>query len=784
MTTKPESIAQLEKTIKKPLERLQHPHSWAKAQSYAVDDNGNIITLNLRDTGIKTLELGTNFQYLRRLDLSKNQLSQVIFTSAMPDLELLDVSYNQSEWEKLVLPEGCDGLKYLYAYDAKLKNIEFKSGVSALEDIVLKKNDQLSSPPPEIVEKGLVEIVRFFKQIEEQGIETINEAKLIIVGEGKSGKTTLFKKLIDPSYKLEILDETHGINIYEGLKMQGDFKANLWDFGGQELQYMTHQFFITPSALYLLMMDARTESPNLSYWLKIISLLGKKNETDKVRLILVTNKHKDDTTGTPQYQSIIDIYKEDFQYQVLDVNFSKNDTRWALLKESIELQLHNLPIVKTTLPKQWKSIRDALREEAKGNAYITTDRLNEICKKYKVPNEDDQWQMTDYLHKLGSLLHFQEDNKLKCDVFLQPKWVVEGVYTVLKSTLIKEEQKGKFTAEDIFHILRGKGYGNTESQKILNLMSKNNFDICYESEAGHYVATQLLPKNPPPQYVWETHAGALQFRYQYTTMPKGLISRLIVQLSHLLEKIDGVDIVYKQGAILRFPVNSSTCRVMLKEDDAESKTSLKQIIIEVMEEGNHRNNRKYALHQVRTAVETLHNKWFRNIKVEQIVPCNCDKCRFSTDPFTYEFSELLTLTEGFAFCNRLQKTVPLKQILEGVYETKEIQSIIHDEGNEKMHPHIHIHIENNPIFNNSIENKTISQIDLQALEKLLKQLTDNKQDRLKEYIETLPEPEDSEEKTSIGKQIMKWLNKNAEGIVLEVAAASYYDGLKLLLGIG
>ena len=149
------------------------------------------------------------------------------------------------------------------------------------------------------------------------------EAKMIIVGEGGTGKTTLFEKMKDATHKVGNTPETHGIVIKEGLEIQhsdiGDtiFHANIWDFGGQELQYMTHQFFLTPRAFYVLMMDARKESPNLTYWFKIISLLGKDSETsiEKVPLLLVFNK-REGSTGTPQYQDRLAYYKEH-----LDVNY-------------------------------------------------------------------------------------------------------------------------------------------------------------------------------------------------------------------------------------------------------------------------------------------------------------------------------------------------------------------------------------------------------------------------------------------------------------------------------
>jgi internalin A len=555
---------------------------------------------------------------------------------------------------------------------------------------IFVQNCPLSNPPKEIVEQGNQAILNYWKQIEEQGgTETINEAKLIIVGEGKSGKTTLFKKLIEPDYILETLDETHGINIHEGLEMKEGFRANLWDFGGQELQYMTHQFFLTPRALYVLMMDARAESPNLAYWFKIISLLGKHSRDEKIQLLIVSNKHKEDTMGTPQYQTILKDYEDDFNYHFYEVNFNKNDKRWECLKEAVESQMYDLSIVKNALPKKWKPIREALREESKSRAHIDTFRLAQICTEYGVTDEKQQWQMTQYLHQLGSLLHFQNDEDLMDLVILSPEWAVEGVYTTLKSELIKEEKKGKFSADDIFTILGDKGYSKSDAQKILKLMSKNNFDICYKSENGIYVAAQLLSNDAPPQYQWHIHKGALQFRYQYATMPKGLISRLIVRLSHDIEVIDGVDVVWKKGVVLSMTINGSVCRVMIKEE-AESKSGLMQIIVEVMEDKSPYINRKYALQKVRQEVESLHHKWFRNINVEQIVPCNCDACKRLDKPYTYLLSGLIELTKGYTFCYNLEDRVSITQLLEGVYGKNEIQTLSKDKSTVHIE-HYHQH---------------------------------------------------------------------------------------------
>lgn len=634
----------------------------------------NLTSLDLRNNQIREGSCLGKLVHLTYLDLHNNQISDVSFLEKLAELESLDLSTNQIEDLAPVLP-----------LIKKHHQVIWKDGRLINNGEINVKNNPLTNPPREIVEQGNEAILRYWEQTAEQGKETINEAKLIIVGEGKTGKTTLFNKLIDLDYDLEKnpTDETHGINVHEGLEIKPGFRANLWDFGGQDLQYMTHQFFLTPRALYVLVMEARSESPNLPYWFRIISLLGKSSLDERVSLLLVLNKRKGGT-GRPQFEDLLKIYNDDFDLEFFEVDFSENDKRWECLHEAIVRRLGELTIVKNLLPKQWNPIREALRQEGENRPYIGTERLHEICSEHHVTDEGDQWQMTDYLHQLGSVLHFQNDPDLLDTVILRAKWAVNGVYTTLKSELITN-RNGKFTQEEIFEILRDNCYKKTDAQKILKLMSKHNFDICYLSRSGnHYVAAQLLQPDRPALFKWHTHAGALQFKYQYAIMPKGLMSRLIVRLSDYIEVLEGEEIVWKKGAILQIPVNNSICRVMMFEDE-DSKSGLKQIAIEVLEDQDRRQNRKFALQQVREEVEDLHRRWFRNIQFEEIIPCTCERCKTSTEPFTYHLSDLQRLTKGKAFCHVLEDFVQVLQLLEGVYEREEIQTITQSDRGHRLH---------------------------------------------------------------------------------------------------
>ncbi len=69
------------------------------------------------------------------------------------------------------------------------------------------------------------------------------------MGEPEAGKTSLMECLFDPDYSLSNNSPTTlGIEVREGWQFPHPnaeqkneiFTANIWDFGGQQIQYMTH----------------------------------------------------------------------------------------------------------------------------------------------------------------------------------------------------------------------------------------------------------------------------------------------------------------------------------------------------------------------------------------------------------------------------------------------------------------------------------------------------------------------------------------------------------------
>jgi internalin A len=106
----------------------------------------------------------------------------------------------------------------------------------------------------------------------------LNEAKLILVGFGAVGKTSLVNRLIHDKFDPHSA-KTEGIQITQWplrLNHAEDITLHVWDFGGQEIMHSTHQFFLTERSLYLLVLNGRQghEDEDADYWLELIQSFG------------------------------------------------------------------------------------------------------------------------------------------------------------------------------------------------------------------------------------------------------------------------------------------------------------------------------------------------------------------------------------------------------------------------------------------------------------------------------------------------------------------------------
>jgi len=138
--------------------------------------------------------------------------------------------------------------------------------------------DQLLKPHsnPELAAASVLglDALESFLRLTAESYITLNEAKLILVGEGEVGKSCLLGALREDEW---IADRptTHGIEIKpcQVTYNQIEITLNGWDFGGQTVYRPTHQLFFSTPAVYLVVWKPREGSSQgfVDYWITLIN---------------------------------------------------------------------------------------------------------------------------------------------------------------------------------------------------------------------------------------------------------------------------------------------------------------------------------------------------------------------------------------------------------------------------------------------------------------------------------------------------------------------------------
>ena len=252
-------------------------------------DLNNLETLNLSATRARSISYKiSNLIKLTEIDLSAMGLVSIpaeIFD--LPKLIYLNLQGNK-----------------LREIPAEILNSNlnlFYSNKRQQEGVYVKGNP-LESPPIEIIHAGGKAVASYFHSLKEKH-KPLDEIKLLLVGEGGSGKTSLTKRLIGLPFDNNET-QTHGINIHNYNVTAGgkNIKVNIWDFGGQEIMHATHQFFLSKRSAYVLVLDGRKDEKT-EYWLKHIQSFGGDSP-----VIVVLNKEDENPAHDVNRRFLYDKY--------------------------------------------------------------------------------------------------------------------------------------------------------------------------------------------------------------------------------------------------------------------------------------------------------------------------------------------------------------------------------------------------------------------------------------------------------------------------------------------
>ena len=414
---------------------------------------------------------------------------------------------------------------------------------------IFLEGNPLENPPVEIVKQGREAVINYFKSLEGEK-EPLNEVKVLLVGEGGAGKTSLVKRIFG-----EEVDgnepQTQGINIRKWTVQNGEreIKANFWDFGGQEIMHATHQFFLSKRSLYILVLDGRKdEKPE--YWLKLIENFGGDSP-----VLVVINKIDEN----PAFELNRKFLREKYPFIRGFYRLScKSDKGVKEFSKTLEEELKAVKHLEIKWPKSWFNVKSKIEkicpnctsdvadgDECEHCSFIQYNDYKMMCDEEGISSESEQNTLVDFLHDLGVILHFKDIPLLNTHV-LEPEWVTNAVYKLVNSKELAES-RGVLKLDMFAEILKQRTerdfpYPPDQYGFFISLMKK--FELSYDLDDSTVLLPGLLEiQEPDFEFDYE---GTLRFIIDYDFLPPSVMPRFIVKMNRDIKD----DLRWRTGVVL------------------------------------------------------------------------------------------------------------------------------------------------------------------------------------------------------------------------------------------
>lgn len=618
----------------------------------------NLQTLFLRSTQISNIEVLGKLSNLQTLYLSSTQINNIEIIGKLSNLQTLHLS--DTKISDIEVLGKLSNLQNLYLSDTKISNIEILGKLSNLQNLDLSYTP-FTQENPTIARSGTRAILDYLRNLAENKFDSLQEAKLIIVGLPRAGKTTLARKIINLDAEFPEEDETsRNIEVMPHYFKYGenkDFRMNIWDFGGHQIYHATHQFFLTEKAVYVVLSSTREGEEDFDYWLQIVDLFSKKSP-----MVLVQNIHQNRTVEIRSK----DIMKfAGFNVEaILEMDFKNEPEKIAKLIDLLKNRLTELPHISSKVPKTWVAIRKEL-EEMTNSEYnrnlgktnlkdtITVNEYVQVCAKYEMDRET-ALAVGRVFHEIGVFLHFQDELELENLIILNKLWATDAVYRIIDDTQIRKAQNGSFSSQDLKRLWKEDAYCE-KRRDLLALMKK--FELCYQvGDKNEFIVPQMksietpktLPKVPQNEQV-------LSVIYEYKFMPKGIAPRLAVRLHELILNQAWVwaeGVVFSEWntqAIVEAPYLSRS--IVLKAWGLKARDLITKVCYEL---------------------EKIHAT-FPNLAYGKKIACNCPKCSQNIAPFMYDYDMLQRRVKDGKLtkeCDFSYEKVDIRTLLDNTFSRK------------------------------------------------------------------------------------------------------------------
>ena len=501
--------------------------------------------------------------FLTVLDLSHNKLRSLPPNVDAPSIYNLNISHNQLHQ----VPMCICSFNTLHALDLS-NNVDILTlpaemgRLSRLSKLNLHNLKDLHDPP-RTVQGHARDCIRYLNS-KLRSAKGFYRMKLMLVGCANRGKTTLAARLQGRNCDG---DPTVGVDVSEwryrpGLLLGKSFYFSIWDFGGQEEYYATHQCFLSQRSLYLLLFNlkhGRKGVQELKPWLNNIALRAPKS------CIIIVGTHLDEVKQEERgdvhrlLEMASDLAK-DYNKQleiveIIPVGLQNRLEHIGKLKDAIYNHAANYrykkqPVMGQLIPASYhtldtqlqllqQEVRDGRREPIMHHEEFRTmvQQMNLV----DIQDDEELKTATLFLTDVGTLLHYDDrSHNLHELYFIDPQWLCK---MMAKVVTVKERnpfpKSGILHIDDIPQLFKGDEFPLQYFQQYMTLLYR--FEVVLPLDKKCVLITSMLPKHRPDNVDIEVNQEA-QFYSRFIIFdsaetPPGFWSRLLSRIMHSISRV-------------------------------------------------------------------------------------------------------------------------------------------------------------------------------------------------------------------------------------------------------
>jgi small GTP-binding protein len=559
---------------------------------------------------------------LTRLDLSGNRLTSVPETiSLCSALQHLDLSENRF----VDFPLEVCSLSKLTKLDVSGSETNFKSlpeffgGLTELVDVRLNTTTMMW-PPRDILEQGAKRITQFISDVVKNGGEIINEAKVVLVGNGDHGKTTLRLWLTENQFVTR--PSTRGGEVAEisvqanRLDKSRSGRIKIWDFGGQDQYRAAQRSLFSSDALFVLVCKARgtIDEAGIPEWLQLIEHVNK-----QAKVILVfTHMDQVDIAPTlehlPERLKVLVPSENVFELDATRADGGIDKIRARIVSDALGLDSfrHRWPIPELNVRRQLEDVSRTIT----GRQVLRISEFRDLCHKNGVESD----RVAGVARSISNVDVGPEPEI----VVLDPEWLLKAISYILDDRVVRE-RNGVLRQSDLDRIWLNHARSASQNpvkferefwKPLLAIMAYQG--LAYNLNNDEWLVPECVTGARPKSVNWKADIRGVRREILLDAPIYGIAALMVAEL-HMFH-VPGNRQFWKTGGFFRDPVSGDE---LLIQAEGHNKLGLE-------ERGR---DTPLMLERATSALRTVTNRYWPETRdttsppYDEHVPCCHDGCK-------------------------------------------------------------------------------------------------------------------------------------------------------------